>query len=864
MAAELPPLPKSLADAVHAALGAGVLPPGGHAGLVWERYPRLWEAGRIPPAKGRQEFLAAFAKEYRQQRGPGEARLKPWHERLVEARLWAGELRLRSAFATDLGAAHPSENGFRFDPLLGVPWIPGTALKGLARAAAVALGESPGTIERVLGTDAPDRSGERGATRPGRVRFVGAWPQGWPELKVELISPHHPRYQDDQGRPLPEAVSGDRQRGPRRERVASFMEEPVPVAFLAVAPGVRFTVYLGLTARGDEAALRVARAWLKVGLEHLGVGGKTASGMGLAEAAWTDVPELPDAAAAAPAVPGLTVHRRADGGPWALIVTGQIGAFAPAATAEQAAAALGVRPNSLNTVELRLGAQTRGRQPTGAGVLHALRAAVEAVPLAAELAVLCFAPIPVGMALGRLLGDKRPVQVLDFHRSTGSWAWPGGGAPLGLQSTTDRPKRDVKGVVVLLHLSGTVNDGDVPDHLQGLPRMVVQVADPAPGRIRSAEQLSELTEGWRGALSKLRSTHGAQPVHLLPASSLSANVEIGRAHLQVDPDVHVYQLVDGRFEGAVTLTAAGPVPMTDTRSPANLLVMVALEEELVQLLDVLGAEGHTPVPIDGWGHDHLYELPQGRLVVRLVGGMGPSEAQAATEQARQRWSPRGIVWVGIAAALKDDLRLCDVVVATQVTHYDAQAKAASPAGGGAWVWQRRPEAFQADSPTAKTLGSLHTGRPDLYRPWSLAGQADLAAELAAAGDAQRQRLLGSGQVRPAPEVRAGHVASGGFVAAAEDFQDFLKTGDAGFLACEMESAGLAWSVERSPKPVPWAVIRGISDAGGKAGAGDGSGPLGKAELDQIGGGALRRVAMRNASRYLKLAWEAGLLRLAER
>lgn len=47
-------------------------------------------------------------------------------------------------------------------------------------------------------------------------------------------------------------------------------------------------------------------------------------------------------------------------------------------------------------------------------------------------------------------------------------------------------------------------------------------------------------------------------------------------------------------------------------------------------------------------------------------GAGNDAAAVVTEQARQLFSPRALLFVGVAGALKDDLALGDVVVATRV------------------------------------------------------------------------------------------------------------------------------------------------------------------------------------------------------
>lgn len=63
------------------------------------------------------------------------------------------------------------------------------------------------------------------------------------------------------------------------------------------------------------------------------------------------------------------------------------------------------------------------------------------------------------------------------------------------------------------------------------------------------------------------------------------------------------------------------------------------------------------------------------------------------------------------------------------------------------------------------------------------------------------------------------------------------------------AAGLAQAAHRRIDPVRTLVIRGISDLGDER----------KRELDRTDGGAIRRLAMRNATRFLWALLDAGIL-----
>lgn len=98
-----------------------------------------------------------------------------------------------------------------------------------------------------------------------------------PLFEVDVMTPHFKDYYDD--------VNGAR---PNYNRAPHDGQNPVPIAFLTVAAGTRFAFAVGLrrVLEGDAQAAQArdqAVAWLKAGLHELGVGAKTAAGYGVFE-----------------------------------------------------------------------------------------------------------------------------------------------------------------------------------------------------------------------------------------------------------------------------------------------------------------------------------------------------------------------------------------------------------------------------------------------------------------------------------------------------------------------------------------------------------------------------------------------------
>ena len=276
------PLPRGQAELLE-------LPGPGNRSLLFDRgfaaYDSRWQLA----AGAKQDYLREFAERFRQPEdfAPFVARraaaLETLGTRVVEAYT-------QTRLVTGLGLPSPTETGLLLDRLTGAPYLPGSSVKGLLRAAArrVAAGEL--VDETRLGSgDAeywgahwpvvfgPDRRQETPAR--GQVVFFDTFPTEWPTLDVDVLTPHYQPYYADERGDVPPADWHD----------------PVPVAFLAVAAGTRFRFHFLDAARGGGAMegpspaapdpLPALERLLWTALDWLGIGAKTGSGYGLFGAA---------------------------------------------------------------------------------------------------------------------------------------------------------------------------------------------------------------------------------------------------------------------------------------------------------------------------------------------------------------------------------------------------------------------------------------------------------------------------------------------------------------------------------------------------------------------------------------------------
>src|SRR5690554_2704810 len=111
------------------------------------------------------------------------------------------DARAVAPFTTGLGNEHPLENGFAFLDPYGLPYLPGSGVKGVLRRAAGELasgdwGESSGwndaTITALFGLESGDNESEH---LRGALRFWDVIPQIKGDcLSVEIMTPHQKHY----------------------------------------------------------------------------------------------------------------------------------------------------------------------------------------------------------------------------------------------------------------------------------------------------------------------------------------------------------------------------------------------------------------------------------------------------------------------------------------------------------------------------------------------------------------------------------------------------------------------------------------------------------------------------------------------
>lgn len=197
----------------------------------------------------------------------------------------------KSRLAVGLGSASAYENGLALHHILGLPYIPGSSIKGivlnwlLERKNWDELGNRAGidpedwdrVVVPVFGTQEAQ----------GLACFWDALPSRPPKLEVDIMNPHYDEYyQEPPNSRNPTKLPGD-------------WYQPVPVFFMTVAPGAEFDAVITLRRRSDangpgdglmnELSEHLMH-WVKSALEDWGVGAKTRKGYGQVSVSWRQDP----------------------------------------------------------------------------------------------------------------------------------------------------------------------------------------------------------------------------------------------------------------------------------------------------------------------------------------------------------------------------------------------------------------------------------------------------------------------------------------------------------------------------------------------------------------------------------------------
>ncbi len=238
----------------------------GNRGLWYGRFFNRYDADWTIPEDGKSKWVSDNAGSAGQRESLHTQALR--HLALITALGGRGAVfKTDWHFATGLGLPHPVENGLIWHYTLGVPYLAGSAVKGLVRAWVEVWDESLSDREK-----AQRLSDWFGTTeQAGCFRFFDALPVEPVMLAADVMTPHLAKWYEQGG------TIQDWRREP--EKLPADWHAPVPVPFLVVKEA---KLLFGMAPRRPEFAeeLPLVFAALKQALDWLGAGAKTAAGYG--------------------------------------------------------------------------------------------------------------------------------------------------------------------------------------------------------------------------------------------------------------------------------------------------------------------------------------------------------------------------------------------------------------------------------------------------------------------------------------------------------------------------------------------------------------------------------------------------------
>lgn len=162
-----------------------------------------------------------------------------------------------------------------------------------------------------------------------------------------------------------------------------------------------------------------------------------------------------------------------------------------------------------------------------------------------HFSVFAFAPMPLLMQLGFLLGNKSEVSTFQWNRVSECWDFPNQRQfDSQLFDFEEVPASNGCDLAVALSLSSEVMVSAIADVVPDIPLVQFRVQKPTPMLIESAEDIQHFRSKFTEFMTKVRG-QGYKRIHLFPAMPLSLCVELGRQLMpKADPDVVVWDFLD--------------------------------------------------------------------------------------------------------------------------------------------------------------------------------------------------------------------------------------------------------------------------------------------------------------------------------
>lgn len=180
---------------------------------------------------------------------------------------------------TGLGGDHVQETNMTLDHVYGVPYLPGSAFKGIVRGWVIQEdfnGDEKLAMRDIEDSDDVDLKKKKNnffdvfgnQKSMGQVQFFSAYPTNNVVLSLDIMNPHFPNYYT--GTELP-----------------TDTQNPNPINFLTL----KQTLFRFILLSTKQDLIDITRDWTDKALKSKGLGAKTASGYGYFRQQFTDIPK---------------------------------------------------------------------------------------------------------------------------------------------------------------------------------------------------------------------------------------------------------------------------------------------------------------------------------------------------------------------------------------------------------------------------------------------------------------------------------------------------------------------------------------------------------------------------------------------
>jgi CRISPR-associated protein Cmr6 len=226
-----------------------------NANLLFNKYVKGWGNNWSFEEKQKAKFLVNALK-VKYDKSTFTKFLKRWQLLLNETNATQITGKVLWRLVVGLGSGSVLETSMTFHHILGVPYIPGSALKGVVSSYYLKTnGGEDETYIKLFGNQ----------TQKGKVIFLDAYPTQFPGLELDIMNPHYQDYygekKDNTGELIPPAD----------------WLSPNPIKFLTVG---KDTEFIFAFKSDDEELKEQTKVLIKEALQDLGIGAKTSVGYG--------------------------------------------------------------------------------------------------------------------------------------------------------------------------------------------------------------------------------------------------------------------------------------------------------------------------------------------------------------------------------------------------------------------------------------------------------------------------------------------------------------------------------------------------------------------------------------------------------